>query len=277
MLEADSENEKTEKHIAILESNKQISELKLVQSRYFNIGIAVLFIILALVGVLFIRQNKLKNEHKSTLLEQKLLRIQMNPHFIFNALTNIMGFIQDNKNNNALAYLAKFSKLLRTTLEISREDSILLEDEITNLEHYLELQKLRYEDKFEYTIETDKGIDPENAIIPPMLLQPFVENAIEHGIRHKEVGGRIDIRFLLQGKMLFSEIEDNGVGREKAGEFENKHKRHKSLATEIIRDRIQILNKKLKQKITLSIIDLKSEANEATGTMVKLEMPYILD
>jgi sensor histidine kinase YesM len=111
-----------------------------------------------------------------------------------------------------------------------------------------------------------------------MLIQPFIENAIEHGIKHKEGKGNLQIRFRLEGRKISCEIEDNGIGREKAWQVEYAKKgKQKSLATEIILDRIQILNKKLKQKIRLDITDLKSEANEAIGTMVRLDLPYILD
>jgi LytS/YehU family sensor histidine kinase len=261
----------------MLERDKEVSELQAVQSRNLNIGIGSLFLILIVIGVLFIRQNKLNHEHKSTLLEQKLLRLQMSPHFIFNALSNIMHAIEEGSKQSALSYLSKFSKLLRTNLESSRQDYILLEDEIKSIEHYLELQQLRYEDKFDYNLETDDDIDLENAIIPPMLIQPFIENAIEHGIRHKKDKGNITIRFTRKGEKISCEIEDDGVGREKAWEADLKHKEHKSLATEIILDRIAVLNKKIKQKISLSIIDLKSDANEALGTLVRLDLPYLLD
>jgi len=278
MLEAESENEKTQKQISLLERDKQINELKVVQTRNLNIVIVIVFVILLLVGILFLRQNKLKNEHKSTLLEQKLLRLQMNPHFIFNALSSIHSLMNPRDVNKASDYLGNFSRLLRSSLESSREDYILLEEEISSLKNYLELQQLRYEKKFDYNIDVDPKIDLESAIMPPMLLQPFIENAIEHGIKHKEEPGNIHIRFNLDGKKLACEIEDDGVGREKAWEVEYAKKgKHKSLATEIIRDRVKILNKKLKQKIILNITDLKSETNEAIGTMVRLDLPYLLD
>jgi len=278
VLEAESENEKTQKQISLLESDKQINELKVVQTRNLNIGIIVVFVILLLVGILFLRQNKLKNEHKSTLLEQKLLRLQMNPHFIFNALSSIHSLMNPRDVNKASDYLGNFSRLLRSSLESSREDYILLEEEINSLKNYLELQQLRYEKKFDYKIDVDPKIDLESAIIPPMLLQPFIENAIEHGIEHKEAKGHIHIRFNLENKKLACEIEDDGVGREKAWEVEYAKKgKHKSLATEIIRDRIIILNKKLKQKINLSIIDKISETEQPTGTLIRLDLPYILD
>jgi LytS/YehU family sensor histidine kinase len=278
VLEAESENEKTAKQIAMLERDKQINELKAVQSRNFNIGLIAVFVILLIVGILFIRQNKLKIEHKSTLLEQKLLRLQMNPHFIFNALSSIHSLMNPKDIKRASEYLGNFSRLLRSSLESSREDYILLEEEISSIKNYLELQQLRYENKFDYNIDVDEEIDKEGAIIPPMLIQPFIENAIEHGIRHKEDKGNIYIRFKLDNKKVSCEIEDDGVGREKAWEVEYEKKgKHKSLATEIIMDRINILNRKLKQKISLSITDLKSDANEAVGTMVRLDLPYLLD
>ena len=278
MLEAESENEKTQKQISLLERDKQINELKVVQTRNLNIGIVVVFVILLLIGILFLRQNKLKNEHKSTLLEQKLLRLQMNPHFIFNALSSIHSLMNPRDVNKASDYLGNFSRLLRSSLESSREDYILLEEEISSLKNYLELQQLRYEKKFDYKIDVDPKIDLESAILPPMLLQPFIENAIEHGIKHKEAKGHIRIRFNLENKKLSCEIEDDGVGREKAWEVEYAKKgKHKSLATEIIRDRIIILNKKLKQKINLSIIDKLSETEQPTGTVIRLDLPYLID
>jgi LytS/YehU family sensor histidine kinase len=180
--------------------------------------------------------------------------------------------------NKASDFLGNFSRLLRSSLESSREDYILLEDEINSMKNYLELQQLRYENKFVYSIDVDEDIDLEGAIITPMLIQPFIENAIEHGIRHKKDNGNINIRFKLDHNKITCEIEDDGVGREKAWETEYAKKgKHKSLANEIIRDRIKILNRKFKQKISLSITDLKSEADEAIGTMVRLDLPYLLD
>jgi sensor histidine kinase YesM len=121
----------------------------------------------------------------------------------------------------------------------------------------------------------DEKIDEEDMSIPPMLVQPFIENAIEHGIRHKQTPGRIDVRFFLKDKKIQCEVEDDGVGREKAWEAEAKERTgHKSLATDIIKDRIKNLNRKFKQKIQLEIIDVISESKEATGTKVLLDLPY---
>jgi LytS/YehU family sensor histidine kinase len=199
----------------------------------------------------------------------------MNPHFIFNALSNILSFIERNDNKKASNYLATFSKLLRNTLESTREDMVSFEKEVGTLRNYLELQKLRYGDQFDFNISVDEQIDGEDIAIPPMLVQPFIENAIEHGIRHKKSSGKIDVRFVLKENNIQCEVEDDGVGRKKAWEMESgKRSGHKSLATDIIRDRIQNLNKKLKQKIQLEIIDKISENAEATGTKVLLDLPY---
>ncbi|MCD4735407.1 MAG: histidine kinase [Bacteroidales bacterium] len=164
----------------------------------------------------------------------------MNPHFIFNALSNILNFIDKDDKKKASLYLTTFSKLLRTTLESTRKDMVPFEQEVGSLRNYLELQKLRYKDKFEYYVEVDENIEEEEMSIPPMLVQPFIENAIEHGIRHKKTPGRIDVRFFLQGKKILCEVEDDGVGRKKAWEAGVKERSgHKSLATEIIQDRMK--------------------------------------
>ena len=274
MLEAESESEKIENQMARLERDKKINELKAKQTRNLNIGIIIAFVVLLLVGVLFLRQNKLKNEHKSTLLEQKLLRLQMNPHFIFNALSNILNFIDKKENHKASTYLTTFSKLLRSTLESTREEMVPFEQEVGSLKNYLELQKLRYKDKFEYTVQIDENIDEEEMSIPPMLVQPFIENAIEHGIRHKKTPGRIDVRFNLDGKKILCEVEDDGVGRGNAWEAGIKEKvGHKSMATGIIQDRLMVLSRKFRQKIRLVIVDKASGDPESSGTRVLLDLP----
>ncbi len=278
VLETAAKDEKAKNRIDLLARDNEMKEMQVRQSRALNFGIAGLFIILILIGLLFLRQKRMQAEHKSVILEQKLLRLQMNPHFIFNALSNILNFVNRKENENAANYLTSFSRLLRTTLESSREDYILLKDEISSIKNYLDLQLLRYAGKFEYSIEVDEAIDIENSIIPPMLIQPFIENAIEHGIKHKQEKGNIFIRFRLENKKVICEIEDDGVGRKKAWETEyQKQKPHKSLATEIINDRIHSINKKLKQKISLAIIDKTSESNQASGTLVRLDLPYLLD
>ncbi|MCK4826315.1 histidine kinase, partial [bacterium] len=177
MLESISEDEKTKSRIALLARDNKLKELTIKQSRTLNFGIAGVFIVLILIGLLFLRQNKLKNEHKTVVLEQKLFRLQMNPHFIFNVHSNILGFIENKNTDSAAKYLSTFSKLLRTTLESSRNDHIYLDEEINMIKDYLDLQILLYENKFEYTLEVDDKLDIDDVTIPPMLIQPFIENA----------------------------------------------------------------------------------------------------
>jgi hypothetical protein len=278
MIQGQFNTELAQEKIIILEQDNALKNMTIKQTRIYMFILGVFLVITLLMAVLLIRQNRIKAEHQMVVLEQKLLRLQMNPHFIFNALSSILGFIQRKDNVNAAGYLTSFSSLLRTTLESSREDYILLADEVKSLTNYLNLQLLRYQNKFTYAIEIDDKIDLENAIIPPMLIQPIIENAIEHGIRHKKGQGQISVRFRLESKKVICEVEDNGVGREKAWEAGyQRRKTHKSLATDIIYDRINALNKKLKQKIMLNIIDLKSDMNVAAGTKVVLNLPYLLD
>ncbi len=278
MMQGTYETESTQNQISLLEKDNEVKNLTIKQSRIYLFAMGGFVVIIMLMAILFIRQNKIRAEHKAVILEQKLLRLQMSPHFIFNALSNILNFVNRKDTANAAIYLTSFSRLLRTTLESSREDYILIEEEISSIKNYLDLQLLRYEDKFDYSVEVDENINIENAIIPPMLIQPFIENAIEHGIRHKQDKGHIYIRFRLVEKKVICEVEDDGVGREKAWEAEyQKRKTHKSLATEIITDRILSLNKKLKQKIKLNIIDLRTGANKPIGTRVVLAVPYLID
>jgi LytS/YehU family sensor histidine kinase len=164
---------------------------------------------------------------------------------------------------------------MRNVLNSSVNNTISLNDEIKTIESYLALQKIRYTDKFDFVVDVDPRIETESLTIPPMLAQPFIENSIEHGMKHKKETGHIDIRFRLAGDLIIFEVEDDGIGREKSGEIKSKQIiNHQSMATSITRDRLKVLNKKLKKKIELRIIDLKNEAGEATGTKVVMEIPF---
>jgi LytS/YehU family sensor histidine kinase len=200
----------------------------------------------------------------------------MNPHFIFNSLASIQNFIVNQKANEASIYLSRFSQLVRNILDNSIEEYVPVQKEIETIQHYLELQKVRYAGQFSYNLTVDDKIDMESMKIPPMLAQSFIENAIEHGIRYKETEGHIDIRFLLEDGLIRFEVEDEGVGREKAREIELKQKLvHRSLSTSITHDRLVKLNKKLKTKIHFEITDLKNNLGEAGGTRVSFGIPVV--
>ncbi|MBE0637863.1 MAG: histidine kinase [Bacteroidales bacterium] len=273
-LQTKYETERKEEQIKALSKENEFQDLKLRQSRGFLIGLGGLVVSVLLYAWLILRQNKLRNEQQNLLLQQKLFRSQMNPHFIFNSLTSIQNFILDEEPDKASKYLSRFSKLVRHILDSSVEEYITLQKEMSTIENYLELQKVRFPEKFDYNIHVDDILDPENIFVPPMLAQPFIENAIEHGIKHRETKGNISISYTRNGQGLILTIEDDGIGREKAGELRQKFdKDHKSLATSTTQERIKVINRKLRRKITMEIIDLKDEQGEARGTRVVFGIP----
>lgn len=275
-LETKYETERNEEQIAFLSQQNALQELRLSQSRYLTFGLAGLVLLAFSFTIVLIRQEKLRSRQQTLVLQQKLFRSQMNPHFIFNSLTSIQNYILDEEAHQASKYLSRFSKLVRNILDSSVEEFVSLDEEISTIENYLELQKLRFKDKFEFSIEVDEKINPESINIPPMLAQPFIENAIEHGIKHKETKGHIYIRFYQKNSQVVCEVEDDGVGREKAREILYGHdKDHRSLATSITMERIRVLNKKLRNKINLFILDLTDERNNPSGTLVRINIPSV--
>lgn len=221
------------------------------------------------------KQKSIINDQKNNLLKQKLLVSQMNPHFIFNSLNAIQNYIFKQDSYKAGTYLTQFSELIRMILDYSRKDYITVEAELKFLSHYLELQKLRFENKLEYTIDVDSVIETEFVHIPPMLAQPFIENAIEHGIFHKETNGKIEIRLFFENGKLVYEIEDNGIGIEEAMKLKRKLKSsYESLATVITKERIRSMNQEQKQLFDIEIIDKKNLQADTTGVKVKLVIPF---
>ncbi|WP_092438926.1 two-component regulator propeller domain-containing protein [Williamwhitmania taraxaci] len=239
----------------------------------------VTLLILALAaGVIYIFRmvkDQIKFREKSIELEQRLLLSQMNPHFIFNALTAIQSYIFRNDPKSAGKYLASFAKLVRLILENSRTKYTTIGKEVKTLEHYLELQSLRFDEKFDFKIEIDPDIERETMTIPPMLTQPFIENAIEHGIINVADKGTIVIRYLLLDELILIEVEDDGIGINRATELQKPgQKDHVSLATKISKERLENLNKLEKGKITMQIIDLSSIDHLLHGTKVTFKIPY---
>ena len=265
------ESDQKEQQIRDLSEENEFKSYKLRQSRIIIFGLACLVMLIILLAIALIRHGRLREKQNSLILQQKLFRSQMNPHFIFNSLSSIHHFMIHEKPELAASYLTRFSKLIRSILLGSTQEFISLGNEISVIENYLELQKLRFPDKFDYAIETDENLDPENTLIPSMITQPFVENAIEHGIRHKESKGHITIRFILRDVEVIIEVEDDGIGRERADYLRKQENRdHQSVAIYTIQERIRALNRSLKKKITLTIHDLKDEHGSATGTRVVL-------
>ncbi len=274
-LQLQYETQNYEEEIGILSQETAFQELKLRQSKYFLFGMASLVIFVLILAIVLVRQNRLREQQKNLLLQQRLFRSQMNPHFLFNSLSSIHNFMLSEKPVTAASYLSRFSKLVRAILNSSVEEYISLTEEIGTIENYLELQKVRFPEMFDYTIEVDEVINPEITNIPSMLTQPFIENSIEHGIKHKNSKGNISVRFKMIDEIIIIEIEDNGIGREKAKELLPKPQTgYKSLSTSITQERIQVLNRSLKKKIKLNILDLKDSSGEPSGTKIILQIPF---
>lgn len=270
------ETQLKDRQIETLSQANELKGLRLRQSMTFIMGLGAFVILSVSFLLLLLRQRKFRAEHEKADLKQKLFQMQMNPHFIFNSLSSIQHLVVEEDAEKASIYLAKFSNLIRNILYSSFEELITLEDEIKNIDNYLTLQKLRYNKKFDYSIDVGQELDTENIEIPVMLLQPFIENAIEHGIKHKEGKGRIDLRIWGFGDLVIFEVEDDGVGRERARDLLLKQEEsHKSLATVITRERIAALNRRSKKKITLEIIDLKDDMGNARGTLVRFGLPVM--
>jgi len=219
-------------------------------------------------------QEKLKLEQE---LERSLLasiRSQMNPHFVFNALNTIQSYIYSNDRNNAVNYLGKFAQLTRKVLDMSNHESVSLAEELDALNLYLELEKMRFEESLQVKVEVDAGIYPEGCKIPPMLIQPYVENALKHGLLHRKENRKLRCSFRKEGKVLVVEIADNGIGRKRSREMNEKSVRqHVSFSTDASQKRIELMNKTLPKGFSVEYMDLIDAAGESEGTTVILRMP----
>jgi ligand-binding sensor domain-containing protein len=227
------------------------------------------------------RINVIRNkEARKTMLagyELKALRAQMNPHFIFNALNSIQHFVLNNDARAANKYLSKFAKLVRNILNNSERSEISLYEEMTQLELYLDLEKLRFEELFTYQITAETGINTNGVEIPTMLIQPYVENAILHGVGPLKVGGLIKIMFTMHAiNMLKCTVTDNGVGREVAASLKkNSINKHQSAGTRITQNRLDLLNKINNTQLNAITADVVNQAGVVCGTSVELYIPLI--
>jgi tetratricopeptide (TPR) repeat protein len=268
------ETEKHKQEVLQVLSDQQILQDREARIRTLLLSLLVLVVVLTLWILLYIRHHRLKTGHEKVQLQQRLFRSQMNPHFIFNSLGSIQHSILSNEPDKAIRYLARFSKLMRSILNSSTKELVSVAEDLSTIENYLTLQIVRFPNKFDYRIIVDNKIDINSTFIPPMLVQPFIENAIEHGIMHKKSKGSLQIRYQRRNGMLHIEVEDDGVGRKKAMEiFAQRDKTHNGMATNITRERIDLLNRSGRKKMTFEIVDLSGAKGEATGTKVVFEVP----
>lgn len=259
------QKELKEKEILQLQSDRQLLGIGIVVSIFFLSALIVFFVV---------RQRNTIQEQKEAEMAQTLLRSQMNPHFIFNALAVIQSYIYENTPEKTSQFLVNFSRLIRLILENSPKEFITIDTEKEILSKYLTTQKLRFEERFDFDLSIDEELIFRRALIPPMITQPFIENAIEHGQLHTIQEGVIQIEMKEKEGMLEIIISDNGVGRTQAAKIK-KNKSHKSMAIDITRQRIEILNKKYKGKGSLTIEDLIQ--GDKTGTKVIICLPIIYE
>ncbi|WP_452229833.1 histidine kinase [Lacinutrix sp. MEBiC02404] len=254
----------------------------------------ILLYSLSIIGlIVFYYKRKLQNKEKAKQLEIKQLsldnelialklenlRSQMNPHFIFNALNSIQDYIVLNKSRLASEYLGKFADLIRTYLNHSTKGKITLQEEINCLEMYLELEKLRFEDKLNYAILSTGDLKPDQVYIPTMLIQPYVENALKHGLLHRKSGRNLEINFHINvdNYTIKSVIIDNGVGREQADIIKARSlKKHEPFATKATQDRLALLNYGKEKQVGVTIIDLL-DGEKPVGTQVTVIIPFTID
>ena len=222
-------------------------------------------------------KEKIRNnyERKIAEVEMSSLRAQMNPHFMFNSLNSINNFILKNDPDNASDYLTKFSRLMRLILDNSRSEWVLLENELKALQLYIELEAVRFDNAFNYSLEVTQDVDPETVMVPPLIIQPYVENAIWHGLLHrKEPGGRIDIKLWKNNGTFYIEIEDNGVGRDEAKRLKSKTAtKQKSHGMKITAERIEVVNKIYNVDAGVTITDLADDKGNS-GTNVLISFKY---
>ncbi|PQV45487.1 YXYXY domain-containing protein [Jejuia pallidilutea] len=218
--------------------------------------------------------DKILVDKKITSLRLENLRSQMNPHFIFNALNSIQDYIISNEKELASSYLVKFSRLIRMYLDYSQQNEISLNEELNALSLYLELEKVRFEDELEFQIKIDNNLKTSQIKVPSLFIQPYVENALKHGLLHKPKDRKLKVEVkVIQKNKLQITVEDNGIGRKQSEKLKQSKQQHKPFATKANEERVHLYKNKLKRDITIVIEDLCDENKIPTGTKVVITMP----
>ena len=251
--------------------NQQIPFYKQI---WFILVVAMLLAFAAYLLFRFFLDRSRKNalaEARISQLERSALQAQMNPHFIFNSLNSIQAYIANNENDKANRFLAKFSRLIRAMLNHSRAQKISLQEEIDSLTLYLDLEKMRFKSKFDYEIVIDEDIDTADIDLPPLLIQPYLENAIIHGLAQKRSQGKITLYYLMVGKYLVVTVTDNGIGIEKSKSQKQNNSLHKSVGMTITQKRLEMLDEGNKDK-KVDIKEVKDRHGEVLGTKVEVKI-----
>jgi hypothetical protein len=284
-----NEYKKQIEQLTSLEKDNSIKAEKLKNETMLKWFFIIGLIIIAISGIIVYRSlslrrknYQLKSEHEkatlkqnATQLQMQALRAQMNPHFISNSLSAINLFILENNRLQASEYLGKFSRLIRLILQNSQEEYIPLERELEALQLYLELESLRFENKFSYKIITGSLVDISVLTVPPLIIQPYVENAIWHGLMHKKESGKLQIELYTDDNILFCKIADDGIGRKKAAEIKSKSAlSYKSMGMSITADRIAMMKQQDQLGTHIVINDLVLSDGSAGGTEVIIKIPF---
>jgi tetratricopeptide (TPR) repeat protein len=261
----------------------QLLSLRVSNQRLLIYGYTGLFVLSLAIGILLFSRSKINAKRRISEMNRRIaevtqanLRQQMNPHFIFNTLNSIQYYMYQHDKLATNNYLTKFSSLMRKVLENSQHTSIPLRDELEALNLYLELEMIRFKDKFDFEIKVDEEIDPLLYKVPTMLIQPYVENSISHGLMPFEGKGLVKITLKLENEYISCTIEDNGIGREAAQELKRKREgNHSSLGTQIVASRLDLVNALYGTSLKTIYSDLKNIKGEPEGTMVEIQIPII--
>ncbi len=269
IIKKQNDIEAVTKKVSIAEREFSLSQEELFRQQLIIYGLLLIILIIVITSW-FIYKGAVASKTANQLLALKSLRSQMNPHFIFNALNSVNHFIAQQDERTANKFLSEFSLLMRLVLENSQEDFIPLQKEQEILALYMKLEHYRFRDKFEYSIQMDPEINVESIEIPPMLIQPYIENAVWHGLRYKETPGHLNLSFKKSGNNVVVEIADDGIGREKSAALKTPNqKKHSSTGLKNIRERLAILNRVYKANYRVVIDDLV----EGQGTRVQIFLP----
>ncbi|MCA0363782.1 MAG: tetratricopeptide repeat protein [Bacteroidetes bacterium] len=269
------DSEKKENQIRLLEKENELVKYKLRDNQRIMVFAAILFALLGVLFLIWYRQYQLKNEKKVLMLEQQMLRSQMNPHFLFNSLNSIKLFIINNEKETAVYYLNKFSKLIRTILSNSQEKEITLKEELETMELYLNIENIRFTEKINYEVVIEDGIYPEEIKIPSLILQPFIENAIWHGLSNKkgDKNLKINIQKTDDSGVRF-EIIDNGIGRELAQKIkDSKVSKQTSIGLKLTKERLQNFAKNLSKTTEINFEDMYDAHKNPVGTKAIITIP----
>ncbi len=271
------DTEKKTNEIAVLAMENENVKLKLRKNETLILISGIALALLAGIFYILYRQYQLKNEKKVLTLEQSMLRSQMNPHFLFNSLNSIKLYIINNEQKNAVHYLNKFSKLVRKILEASSLKEIPLAEELETVELYMNIEDIRFSNEISFKINVDKGIDVHQVKIPSLILQPFLENALWHGLSSKEGVKNIDLRVSRDDEhYIYIGITDNGVGRVAAQKIKDgKVLKRKSVGIDITKERLANFSKDYQNSFEVDIVDLHDEDGKASGTKVVLRIPTV--